>query len=286
MASMMTRAEAERILGLTEDYAFADLKTRYKRHLVQFHPDRFPDEPSDGQMGKAEAEREFVKGTQAFDTLSPLFAGMPCDHRETPEANWGAHADTAGRGPGHDATDHPRASETTNAYANGYAEAGGAGDGPNDPFGQATAWERGYANRTRDTTGTTGDGATGGWTTNTNPGDGRNPSSTRRSDTARQRQATSAGTKATHAAYATRQSQAPKARSGVVGSPPSNTTGYATAHGGPLFWCLLVVGVLAIVFWNRSDPKTAFVSVVQFLLDPGKLLFLLTVLGFVYLKGW
>lgn len=81
MAVMMDRRDAERLLGLTNAYTLDELRRTYKRHLAKFHPDLYPDEPTDGRMGKEQAQEEFVRGTQAFDALSPLFAGHDSDYR-------------------------------------------------------------------------------------------------------------------------------------------------------------------------------------------------------------
>jgi len=271
----MTRGEAERFLNLTEDYTLTDLKARWKLHVVKFHPDKFPDTPSDGQMSKAEAEREFIKGTHAFDALAPLFNGMPNDHKETPEAKWhtrNPYASTAEGGAGHGtppSSGTSGANATTNAYTNGHAD---ASDTVSEGVGATTrtTWEDFRAAYSPNPDGT-GNKATGSRDTYANSRR-ENTTATRDWDGDHR-----------HAAATNSTSYA---KTGATGASSTEPARYTISHGGPLFWCIIVFGLLAIVFWNHAAPKEAFVSVVQFIFSPGKMLFLFAGLGFIYIKGW
>lgn len=91
MAKLMEQREAEKVLGLTGSYDAAQLKAAYRAHMRKYHPDLYPAEPQPGQMGKDEAEKEFVRGGAAYEALSVLFRGHYDGYTVQAAAGGGSH---------------------------------------------------------------------------------------------------------------------------------------------------------------------------------------------------
>lgn len=112
----MGRGEAERILGLSgSPYSFDDLRAARRRHMAEHHPDRFPEEPVDGKPGKEEAQREFVRGAEAYDALKALFRGKDGEYKVTPVS-------MEAREDGEDTASRASARAASSGYAAAYQE--------------------------------------------------------------------------------------------------------------------------------------------------------------------
>ncbi|GMH61046.1 hypothetical protein TrST_g367 [Triparma strigata] len=66
---VMTLKEAREILGLEKEYEENDVKGKYRKMTLKYHPDRFVGEDKDSEEAK-EAEIKFDRAAKAYDVLT------------------------------------------------------------------------------------------------------------------------------------------------------------------------------------------------------------------------
>ena len=266
MVTMMTQREAERLLGITSPYTLVDLKKAHRRHMVAYHPDKFHDDGADGGMTKAEAEKVFVSGNHAYDTLKVLFAGMPAGYVVTP---LGKQKTTESHASG---TTSSTGSRTASSATHGT----GSWTGSDNSYGTTgTAYGYGASDAGYGTS-SAGHADHGTWygsSSNGTTSDGSSTSTTG-TNTQRRRRSQSGSrprrnTKKTTTTQTTNYTPSPEQTPYV---PTSTNTGFSLWTF--FFFTILLCGT---ALWNWYDPVGAFNFITGFIFHPERILILLAV---------